>query len=285
MVVDRLLDRLASGFAEERFGYLYRAGSSAEAAALGAIALRAHGRDADAPLDWLQSQQKEDGGIPVLPSLDQPRWPTSLALWALATAGRESAAERAAEYLLAHRGIPFERSELMGHDTTLIGWSWVDETHSWVEPTGYALVGLREAGRAEHARCRSGVAVLLDRCLPDGGWNYGNTRVMSNMLRPFPATTGVALLGLAGEPMVQAIARSLDYLRASVGSLKAPVSLGWSLLALAAWGREAPAMELIEATVRAPGRRPPDPVHDALLAIAASRFEAEPETGSVVEVE
>lgn len=276
MVVELLLDRLANAFADDRFGYLYRDGGSAEAAALGALALGAHGRDTSTALDWLQTQQKDDGGIPVLPSLDQPRWPTSLALWAFQSAGREAAAARAIDYLLDHQGIPVDRSELLGHDSTLIGWSWVDATHSWVEPTGYALIGLREAGRADHERCRRGVEMLLDRCLPSGGWNYGNTRVMSNMLRPFPATTGVALVGLAGEPMVPAIERSLDYLRATVSSLKAPVSLSWSLLALAAWHREAPAMELIETSVRAPGRRPPDPVHDALLALAASRAAPEP---------
>jgi len=272
MVVELLLDRLATGFAEARFGYRYRPGASAEAAALGALALGAHERDAAAPLDWLERQQKGDGGIPVLPSLDQPRWPTSLALWAFTKAGREGPAERAVTYLLEHRGIALERSELLGHDTTIVGWSWVDETHSWVEPTGYALIGLREAGQAGHERCRRGIELLLDRCLPTGGWNYGNTRVMSNMLRPFPATTGVALLALAGEPMAPPIERSLDYLRATIGSLRAPLSLSWSLLALAAWNREAPARALIEASVREPGRRPPDPVHDALLALAASRF-------------
>lgn len=280
MFVETLLQRLVAGFRDGGWAYGYRPRDrAAEPTALGALALHAHDHAPDvaqAAARWLAQVQADDGGVPVSDRVPNPRWPTALALLAWTRLAPESAElddarGRAVGYLLRHHGTSLPRSPLFGHDTMLVGWSWVDDTHSWVEPTGYAVAALRAAGRADHPRVREGVRLLLDRCLPDGGWNYGNTRVMHNVLRPFPATTGVALAALAGEPRADEVDRSLAYLREVAPTLRAPVSLGWAVLGLRAWG-EAPreALEWLERCALEPGRRPPDPLHDALLLLAAS---------------
>jgi len=275
--VERLLQRLIEGAHEGAWAYGYRGrGLDAEATALATLALTAHER---APrlvhegLDRLAALQASDGGVPIRDDVPNPRWPTSLALLAWARGGEAFAQprERAVGYLLRHRGKSFSRTPLFGHDPTLVGWAWVDDTHSWVEPTAWAVAALRATGRAAHERVREGVRVLLDRCLPEGGWNYGNTRVMHHVLRPFPATTGVALVALAGEGRGEEVDRSLAYLREVAPTLRAPLSLGWAVLGLRAWAA-APdeALEWLERCALEPGRRPPDPTHDALLLLAAA---------------
>jgi hypothetical protein len=85
----------------------------------------------------------------------------------------------------------------MGHNGMLVGWPWVSGTHSWVEPTSLALLAMGREGRAGHPRAREGVRVLIDRAIPGGGWNVGNTVVFGTRLRPSPGPSGLALLALA----------------------------------------------------------------------------------------
>ena len=46
-------------------------------------------------------------------------------------------------------------NEQLGHDSTLIGWPWVEGTHSWIEPTAWAVLALKSVGTESaptHAR-------------------------------------------------------------------------------------------------------------------------------------
>jgi len=160
----------------------------------------------------------------------------------------------------------------MGHDMELVGWSWVAGTHSWVEPTGYALLALTRRGEGSTGRAVEGARLLRDRCLPEGGWNYGNTRVIDHVLRPFPATTGVALTALSNGSAEDAIARSLSWLAGVAPELGAPVSLAWAVVGLRAWDalpEGAPAW-LARCAEPAGTLRTPDPVHDAMLLLAGA---------------
>jgi len=144
---------------------------------------------------------------------------------------------RAAQFLLTSGG---EHSRVradssVGHNTALQGWSWIAGTHSWVEPTGLAMMALKIAGHGRHARVQEGARLLLDRQLPQGGWNYGNTMVFGQVLRPMPLSSGIALNALKDQTQGEAIQPSLTYLKSRVISLNTPRSLGWSLLGLAAW--------------------------------------------------
>jgi hypothetical protein len=77
--------------------------------------------------------------------------------------------------------------------------------------------------------------MMLDRQLPHGGWNYGNTTVYGQELHAMPESTGAALAGLAGQVQEGTVSRSLDYLQGEVDRMRTPISLGWGLLGLAAW--------------------------------------------------
>ena len=109
--------------------------------------------------------------------------------------------------------------------------------HSWIEPTALAVIALKATGHGDHDRVREAIRMMLDRQLPHGGWNYGNTLVFGRELHPMPESTGAALAGLAGQVEQGTVARSLDYLQDEVDRLRTPVSLGWALLGLAAWDR------------------------------------------------
>lgn len=228
-------------------GWGYRPGlqSSAEPTALGCLALEAW---QVAPARWqrgltaLTQLQDSDGGVRVVADVPGRNWATGLAVLAWLSAGSESRdryaspVQRAISWLISARGrrAP-DAPDVLGHDTSLEGWAWVDGTHSWVEPTAYALLALRAAGFAQHPRVREGVQLLLDRTLPDGGWNYGNTRVLGNTLRPFPLTTGIVLTALAGQRRESRIDASIQYLSDTLTSLRSPMSIGWTLIGLGAW--------------------------------------------------
>ena len=90
----------------------------------------------------------------------------------------------------------------------------------------------------DHPRLKEGMSLILDRAIPDGGWNFGNNIVFGRGLRPKPAPTGMALLALSGiVDCHQAIDRALSYLEEELPRVRSAISLGWGLLGLTAWGR------------------------------------------------
>ena len=216
----RLIERLRASVRDDGgWGYSAQGASNSEPTALASLALAAEHSSAEhisGALHWLAQRQLADGSVTPTAELDEPKWPTALALLGWMNCGSthsnkyRNEIDRATDCLLAMKGRALKTSPYVDHDVSLIGWPWVQGTHSWVEPTSYAICALRAKGLAEHARVREGVKILLDRALPDGGWNYGNSRVFDNTLRPFPATTGVALVALAGEVTRDQVAQSID---------------------------------------------------------------------------
>lgn len=188
----------------------------------------------------LAASQSEDGRVSISPSDTESFWPTPLAI--LAWQGSEKHAEhrsRAMEFLLKTSGKHWEKDENSphGHDTSIQGWSWTENTHSWVEPTSLSILSLRAAGLGGHDRVRNGVRMLMDRQLPSGGWNYGNTLTFGTELYPQADCTGVALTALAGLVPRREVGKSVAYLRTQVARLRTPLSLGWGILGLGAWGQ------------------------------------------------
>jgi hypothetical protein len=62
-------------------------------------------------------------------------------------------------------------------------------------------------------KIETGVRMILDRQCKDGGWNYGNKRVLGQDLDSYPECTALALIGLCGrkEPQVErGIARAVE---------------------------------------------------------------------------
>jgi hypothetical protein len=99
-----------------------------------------------------------------------------------------------------------------------------------------AVMGLTSAEYGDHERTREARRMLLNRQLSAGGWNYGNTTVFDQELRPMPESTGMALNALAGAAPQSEVQASLDYLAGLAPRLNTPRALGWGLLGLGAWG-------------------------------------------------
>jgi hypothetical protein len=221
----------------------------------------------------LAADQQSDGRVAIRPEHPDAAWPTYLALlaWQGSSAYRE-ARLRATGFLLGLSGMhwPATADSPVGHDTSIRGWPWITDTHSWVEPTSLAILALEAAGHGTHARVREAVRMLFDRQLPEGGWNYGNTRVFGKNLQPFPDSTGMALTALVGRASRTRVSSSLDYLTAKLARLRTPLSIGWGLLGLDAWG-EMPvqgAEWARETLARQEGSNPYDTAHLALLLLA-----------------
>ncbi|MBY0586019.1 hypothetical protein K2X85_02520 [bacterium] len=231
-------------------GWPYRQGGvpAAEPTAWCSLAMLALDPESKTSLDlsmasamWLASIQRADGAVGISATQRTPEWPTPYALLLWTSLGRNTGAcTQATNWLLSHQGIVFEKppGSPLGHDTTIAGWSWVEQTHSWLEPTAMAVLALRRAGLADHPRVREGISLIVDRAIPDGGWNFGNSIAFGRALRPKPAPTGMALLALAGVvEKSDTIGRALDYLESELPTVRSGLSLGFGLLGLMAWGR------------------------------------------------
>src|SRR3989339_2122113 len=122
----------------------------------------------------LAASQLNDGRVPVAEDLDNAYWPTALAVLAWKSTGRfENEIKRAAKFLVKTSGFHFsrEKDSPYGHDTTIRGWPWIENAHSWIEPTSMAILALKATGNASHERVQEAVRMILDRKLPAGGWN------------------------------------------------------------------------------------------------------------------
>ncbi len=277
-----LRDRLrVSAYPDGGWGYSFGGAPCAEPTALACLALSASapGIDADVVqrgLALLERLHRPDGSVSVALNIESPGWPTGLAALAWSFSEKGAALryrpqiEKSLDWLLHSSGKSITLNPTVyGHDTTLRGWSWVENTHAWVEPTAYAILALREAGKGDHPRVREGTQLLLDRAIPGGGWNYGNPRVYRNTLRPFPGTTGIALTALAGQPSDSQIEAGIAYLTLELRRVRSPLSLGWGLIGLTAWGRRPDdASVWLEECARRALRGAPNAMYDALLLLA-----------------
>jgi hypothetical protein len=273
-LVDRLTSQLPAGYSP--------GGEPAcEPTALAGLALCSHGAmdAARTAARWLADRQSRSGSIGVTVERPTPCWPTALAmmLWHFVDRDESRPAfadnlRRALNWTLHEHGQPAPRKPYFGHDSTIVGWSWAANTHSWIEPTAMFVRALKTIGQGQHARTRDGVKLLLDRLLPTGGCNYGNTIVLGQALLPHVQPTGLAMWALAGESKDDLqIERSLTYLEREASPKLATASLCYGLLALDAHGRQLPTREnlLCQAFDRIIGRGG-SPYALALLGMASA---------------
>jgi len=189
---------------------------------------------AQAGAAFLESVCTPKGGFHAGTLNAEANWSTALAVLTLRALRLSDSAVRAGvEWLLGFEGqhFPQGKEHYFGHDTTIRGWPWVAGCHSWIEPTCYAVIALKAVGLGQHERTREAVRMILDRALPDGGWNYGNTLVLGQQLRGFPSTTGMALVALAGAKRGSEIENGLGFLARALPQLRSPWALGWTGLA------------------------------------------------------
>lgn len=229
------------------WGYHPTGPQAAEPAAFACLALSAHDMHQEAVqlADWLADIQSSKGSVGVTQDQDTPAWPTSLAMlaWQACDLGTDTtqfdvSRETALDWTLQTYGKAAPQQNHIGHDTTLLGWSWAAATHSWLEPTCMFVLALKASGQGKHPRTREGVRLIIDRLLETGGCNFGNTRVLGQATLPHIQPTGLAMLAIAGEQSSDPrIGRSLDYLEGILNEETATASLCFGFLGLTAHRR------------------------------------------------
>lgn len=241
--LEALLGRALARLAEEPIGGYHPHGEAAtEPTAWATIALgRSDARFAHRGADWLAERQARNGSVGVTASQESPYWPTALAMLAWEAVDADRYADRirdAASFALSQAPKVMPHNPKFGHDTMLEGWSWAPDTHSWLEPTAFFSVALRETGHADEDRRSEAVRLLADRMLPSGGANYGNTVVFGQELLQHTQSSGVVAWALAGEQAADdRLERTLDFLTSSVRRQTGVASLSWAVRGLAAHGR------------------------------------------------
>jgi hypothetical protein len=140
------------------------------------------------------------------------------------------------------KGMAFGPSRSSRQDNSLQGWSWIADTFSWVEPTAWCLISLKkwaqEPGkRVDSVRLDEAERLLIDRSCAGGGWNYGNSNVLGQQLRPYVPTTAVGLLAMQDRRDHAVFERSLNYLEINAISERTGSALALALFALRACGR------------------------------------------------
>jgi Prenyltransferase and squalene oxidase repeat. len=225
----------------------------------------------------MRSWQLPGGGWQPCAAVRRPQWTTALCItlhclrgvhdeglrrgvaWLLDTSGIENRWQ----YRLAHLVSP----SVVELDPSYKAWPWLPGCSSWIEPTAHALVALKKAAQAipeaqVSERIRMGERMILDRRCSDGGWNYGNRKILGTDLPSYPETTALALLGLSGN-------RELD-LKASLAlalrqfrETRSPLARAWLAVSLRNHGLPLPPL---------PGNQltSPDTMIHALDAIAAN---------------
>jgi hypothetical protein len=135
------------------------------------------------------------------------------------------------------RGVTVPQAPEFRQDNSLTGWPWVDGTFSWVEPTSWCLLALKKMKSsgvpmtsAIESRIVEGERLLIDRVCVIGGWNFGNSTVLGQDLRPYISTTAIALLALQDRRREPVIARSLAYLHEHALTQTCGMSLALSLI-------------------------------------------------------
>jgi Prenyltransferase and squalene oxidase repeat len=247
------------------WGYVPGTRAALEPTAYAAIALRgekAGQMPSTRALEFIRSCQGSDGGWPVnLADSESSAWVSALAgIALLETDGKAAACLAAERFVLRSFGkmpkpwILRVAEWMQSLDSSYVdqnygGWSWNPETARWVEPTAYALLFLKKLNHSGSVASSRGTinssgiileaeSFLYQRRCKEGGWNYGNSGVLGEMLRPFPLTTALVLMALqnqSGRPEVQA---SLRYLDRAASEEKSALAIAITCLCFDAYGLE-----------------------------------------------
>jgi len=191
--------------------------------------------------------QFPDGSWPAFQGDSEGSWTTGLALSTLiAMNGPADSGARSLSWLLEERGKEghwlwrwkFKTTDhSVRFDPDRFGWPWTSGSASWVIPTVFSVIALKQftaCNRRERAekRIRLGVGMLLDRVCLGGGWNAGNSVVYGVPLPAHVEATAIALLALQDEERTPVIQASLGWLKQRSSSIESVESLAWCILSL-----------------------------------------------------
>jgi hypothetical protein len=198
-------------------------------------------------IDLLFSMQNPDGSWPafegddpegcwvtalVVIALRSVQWPSPSRVekalcWLLNNKGREGHWFWKWKFRTVDRGVRFNPDKY--------GWAWFPGTVSWVIPTAFSLIALKQSFpccRTEPVvnRIQLGTEMLRDRACPEGGWNAGNGIVFGSALNPHIDTTTVAILALMEDSRQPIVVSALNWLRQACVDCSSAYSLAWSAL-------------------------------------------------------
>jgi hypothetical protein len=230
------------------WGYLSCPQTSVEATSLAVMALGPEALDAARPgIAQLLTLQRPDGSWPAFLGDSDGSWTTALALSTLnAMNDFADSREKALRWLIKERGREghwlwrwkFKTADrYVRFDPDRYGWPWISGSASWVIPTAFSVVAIKQftvcnRSEASGKRIHLGVEMLLDRACVGGGWNSGNSVVYGVPLRPHVEATAIALLALQDEQRTDLIERSLVWLKQEAIRIGSVSSLAWSILSL-----------------------------------------------------
>jgi uncharacterized protein (DUF362 family) len=255
-----LLDELKSlALPNGAWGYAPTQKAHLEPTALAILALSLEGERyaglRDQALQSLIQASQTDGSFRLEGDREEATWPTSLAVFVLAALGqtppqRDKAIARLLSVYVKQPDVA-QSAEIHDMDMTLVGWPWAEGNFSWVEPTAWACMALRKAGRGNEPRILQGLRIMIDRAFDDGGINYGNRTVLGKRTDPIPGTTALMLLAMQGVPDHPRLAAAINYLKDHAAQAEDVDHLCWASIALSRYeNRGVNAQELAELEAR-----------------------------------
>ncbi|HUQ92935.1 MAG TPA: hypothetical protein VM120_14740 [Bryobacteraceae bacterium] len=203
----------------------------------------------------MRSWQNMDGGWRPAAGVASSHWATALSVTVHCVHGVfDDSPRRGVGWILGMKGNEggwLERAINTVHklpneyDRRFKGWPWIADTASWIEPTAHSLLALKKAAQTlpqEELRRRvnEGERMILDRRSADGGWNYGNRRVLHTNLPSYPETTGVALLGLQGSTLLE-VPQALRVAYQYWMETRSGLAKAWLAISLRNYGKDLPA--------------------------------------------
>src|SRR5215204_4280876 len=250
MDIRRLIDLLVAGRnADGGWGYYRGKKSRLEPTCWAVLALTAAGHDDSSAGAALAAWPARDGLL-----LERAGGDPNYAFHGLALLGLHASAlehrdgNRALlDGMQRVKGLALKPSPINRQDNSIQGWSWIDDTFSWVEPTAWCLLALKHCVQGPHSRIEQirvddAERLLVDRGCHGGGWNYGNSNMLGKELAPYVPTTAVALLALrdrAGEP---AVTNGLAFLERHSTSERSAMALALAARGLHAYGHDTSAV-------------------------------------------
>ena len=207
---------------------------------------------------FIEANQLADGSWPAASQMSSGSWITSLTCSVLGTHAQSMQSVKAGlKWIcedLPRDSSPLQRfvqrlrpkSHITSMNDSFRGWGWTPRTSSWVEPTAFALMALREAN-PKHLpanapqRRELAISLLYDRMCPGGGWNCGNPRVYGVDGDALVLSTCWALLALRDAPEKPGRALSLAWLQKEFSKIESAGSLAVARMTLENYGIEPPA--------------------------------------------
>ncbi len=213
-------------------------------------------------IEFLCTNQNQDGGWSTSPGLGKSDWTSGLALLALRVLFKEDGGVDPSHAAVIDKAVKYlfeARTEFYGalaKSLLLIskgdaglnyprGWPWSPGCFHWVEPTAYTLLALKIP---EHVQEKDSKRVieradnfLLEHACLDGGWNHGNDLCLNVHLPPLVVTSAEELVALADQKSADAVQKALKNLSNTIGYAGSAMSIAWTAIAQVSHGVDASA--------------------------------------------